>query len=137
MPCRHDCCGSTLSCHIAPLIVGLRLWQLWSSLGESVLEVDVYFHGITATPSALFIDGGAAWTQTLIRRAHTCEGPHMTAGWAPCMQICSCTLTLIVLCCSCLTSSACTAAQPNSRDSSEPLQSLTAMHGFELSVMGT
>ena len=56
---------------------GLWLLQLWSSLGESVLEVDVCFHGITATPSALFIDGGAAWSQTMIRRAHSCEAPHV------------------------------------------------------------
>ena len=110
MTCRHDCFGSTLSCHIAPLIVGLCLWQLWSSLGESVLEVDVHFHGITATPSALFIDGGAAWSQTLIRRAHTCEAPHMTAGWAPCVQVCSYALSSPMTCCSWLASSAYTAA---------------------------
>lgn len=71
---------STLFCHVALRIIGLCLWQLWSSLGESVLEVDVFFHGITATPSALFIDGGAAWSQTMIRRDHILKRLVLTAG---------------------------------------------------------
>ena len=63
------------------------MWQLWSSLGESVLELDVYFHGITATPSALFIDGGAAWSQTMIRRAYIPERLLPTAdGHHACLQ---------------------------------------------------
>ena len=92
--------------------VVLCAWQLWSSLGESVLEVDVCFHGITATPSALFIDGGTAWNQTMIRRAHIYGAPHIdsrTGAMRASRQLHS-ELDL----CSKLTASACIADQPHS-----------------------
>ena len=33
--------------------------QFWSQLGEATLEQEVEFHGVTADPSAAFIDGSA------------------------------------------------------------------------------
>ena len=33
--------------------------QFWSQLGEASLEQEIEFHGVTANPSAAFIDGSA------------------------------------------------------------------------------
>ena len=108
--------------------MGLCLWQLWSSLGESVLEVDVCFHGVTAAPSALFIDGGAAWSQTMIRRAHTYGAPHIDSrtGAVRASRQLHPELDL----CSKVTASACIAASHTLEPLfAAPLEASTAMHG--------
>lgn len=42
--------------------------QFWSSLGESTIQVDISFHGLSVRPSEVYLDGSAGVKKIILRQ---------------------------------------------------------------------